>query len=407
MFALFAGDHLQLMILYFALPSHTTQLDRELHRTIIGALLHPVARMQGFNMGRYVPPEHEGTISANRLVGKHALGSRARKIGSGILTVRFEMPYAVWCNSCPKPTIIGQGVRFNAEKKKVGNYHSTPIYAFRMKHVACGGWLEIRTDPQNTRYVVTEGGKARDTGEDKVREGEEGLEILTTEERERRRADAFAQLEGKVEEKVVEKDNKRRIAELLEERERHWEDPYEASRRLRKGFRIERKVRAKDEKITEEIKDRMGLGFDLLPESEEDRQRAAYIEFGALGDEDGKAITKPLFMAEKTSNKTSLAAKAGSKNKAALAAERKRQMLQQELTGNTRAALNPFGLDVDLKDTARAVNGIKRRRAVEPPRNQEATNTTTSGDGPSLKLPSEDGGNTRASLLVAYDSDEE
>ena len=74
--------------------------------------------MQGFNMGRYVPPEQEGLMSGNQLHGKHALGARANKIPQGILTVRFEMPYPIWCTHCPKPAIIGQGVRFNAEKKK-------------------------------------------------------------------------------------------------------------------------------------------------------------------------------------------------------------------------------------------------------------------------------------------------
>src|SRR2546430_5721630 len=97
------------------------------------------------DMGRYVPPEYEGTTSANKLAGKHALGARARKSSQGILTVRFEMPFAIWCTTCPQPTIIGQGVRFNAEKKKVGAYYSTPIYSFRMKHSICGGWIEIQT----------------------------------------------------------------------------------------------------------------------------------------------------------------------------------------------------------------------------------------------------------------------
>ena len=75
--------------------------------------------MQGFNMGRYYPPpEDDASPSFNK---SHPLGQRARKRRSeGILTVRFEMPFAIWCCTCPKPTIIGLGVRFNAEKKKVG-----------------------------------------------------------------------------------------------------------------------------------------------------------------------------------------------------------------------------------------------------------------------------------------------
>ena len=40
------------------------------------------------------------------------------------------------------------GVRYNAEKKKVGNYYSTPIYSFRCKCHLCDGWFEIETDPK-------------------------------------------------------------------------------------------------------------------------------------------------------------------------------------------------------------------------------------------------------------------
>ncbi|KJZ74642.1 hypothetical protein HIM_05992 [Hirsutella minnesotensis 3608] len=121
--------------------------------------------MQGFNMGRYVPPEVEGTTTGNRLHGRRAPGAGPSP------TVRFEMPFAVWCGTCPQPTLIGQGVRFNAEKRRVGSYHSTPVWAFCMRHADCGGAIEVRTDPQNTAYVVVAGGKRRDHGDDGDGEG--------------------------------------------------------------------------------------------------------------------------------------------------------------------------------------------------------------------------------------------
>lgn len=52
----------------------------------------------------------------------------------GILTIRFELPFAIWCTSCRHPTLIAQGVRFNAEKSRVGSYHSTPILRFTFTH---------------------------------------------------------------------------------------------------------------------------------------------------------------------------------------------------------------------------------------------------------------------------------
>ena len=53
--------------------------------------------MQGFNMGRYVPPDQEGVVSGNALNRKHPLGARAGKLAQGVLTVRFDMSFAVEC----------------------------------------------------------------------------------------------------------------------------------------------------------------------------------------------------------------------------------------------------------------------------------------------------------------------
>ena len=312
-------------------------------------------------MGRYVPPEHEGTTSANKLAGKHALGARARKSGQGILTVRFEMPFPIWCTTCPKPTIIGQGVRFNAEKKKVGNYYSTPIYSFRMKHVVCGGWLEIRTDPKNTAYVVTEGAKKRDTGEDKVEEGE--IRIRTEEEREILANDAFAAFEGKVEDKKQAGNDKSRIEELLQAKERDWDDPGEANRRLRRTFRAERKIRQRNESMTEDLKDRMSLGMDLLEETEDDRRRAGFVEFGELGGDGAivKAQSRPLFASASSSNES--LAKRLKTTKAVSEAEKRKADLRKELGNNTRAVLDPF-LNGEKSNTPimGSVRLIKRKR---------------------------------------------
>ena len=233
-------------------------------------------------MGRYVPPELEGTTSFNNASGKgHALGARARKLKSeGVLTVRFELPFAVWCTHCKPEQIIGQGVRFNAEKKKVGSYYSTPVWSFRFKHVACGGWIEVRTDPKNTAYVVTEGGRRRDTGEDRLAEGE--IVIGATEEDKERleKEGAFGALEKKVEDKRAAATEKTRLEELFKRSERDWDDPYEKSRKLRSHFREGRNIRNAHAQRTESLKDKLSLGIDLADEADEDAIRAKMIEFG-------------------------------------------------------------------------------------------------------------------------------
>lgn len=135
-------------------------------------------------LGRYYPPDYDpsqGSLNKvrgeNRTVitsprhfwpscfpGKHALGDRARKIDQGILIVRFELPFNIWWyvhrtrlsltqpNSFPFSdgcnNHIGMGVRYNAEKKKIGNYYSTPIFSFRCKCHLCDNWFEIQTDPK-------------------------------------------------------------------------------------------------------------------------------------------------------------------------------------------------------------------------------------------------------------------
>jgi len=353
-------------------------------------------------MGRYVPPEYEGTTSANKLAGKKALGNRANKSSQGILTVRFEMPYPIWCTSCPKPTIIGQGVRFNAEKKKVGNYYSTPIFSFRMKHTACGRWIEIRTDPKNTAYVVTEGARKRDTGEDKKVEGE--IKILTEEEREALRSNAFATLEGKVEDRKRLESSKQRLEELEELQDEQWEDPYEKNKKLRRAFRAERRAREHEAGVTEALQDKMSLGLELLPENADDVQRAGFVEFGTMDPAKAIAstISKPLFTVGEASQKLNSGKSRHSKRRKAADLLAKRKVdFATEIRDNTRAATDPFltGMRTSgmTKSTGpRILAGIKRKRSVTELENgQEMLDTADS--------PVSDQGAT--GLLVDYDSD--
>lgn len=316
-------------------------------------------------MGRYVPPEHEGVISANALNKKKAPGSRA----GGVQTVRFEMPFPIWCTTCPKPTIIGQGVRFNAEKKKVGAYYSTPIYSFRMKHVACGGWIEIRTDPQNTAYVVTEGARKRDLGDDVVKEGD--YEIMTTEEREKIRENAFSNLEFKKVEVERAKGARERIEDLQKAQDEMWEDPYERNKRLRAAFRKGRHERERDAQVTGALQDRMSLGIPLLPATREDELRAGLAEF------DGPRKPKRL------------------------KAEVAREAAVSSLRANIRAKSDPFLSSSKLPSKPNL--GIKRKRSDDARRQsfEQPQEENKHADEPSTKVA------VSKPALVAYGSDSE
>lgn len=387
-------------------------------------------------MGRYVPPDAEGVLSANQASGKgHALGARASRLkAEGILTVRFEMPFAVWCDTCTatnnnkNPVIIGQGVRFNAEKKKIGTYYSSPIYSFRMRHAACGGWIEIHTDPKNTAYVVISGGRKRtDSSKDKdddslVSSSSSSAPILTTQEQSAQRETAFSHLEKTIEDRAALAASKERIDEIEGATARQWDDPYARNQALRKAFRVGRKAREREAAKDENIKERMGLGIDLLPENEEDARRARLIEFGRapsppVGNNgaDGKTekvvLTKPLFGGAsddknagniKSDKKTTGGHDVGKKKapkmlKSEIVASKRKETFMSEVMGNTRIASDPFLEPRNGRESSKPggvlLPGLKRKREAgkEP--------SPTVEDKPPEKVAVTSAG------LVDYDSD--
>lgn len=321
-------------------------------------------------MGRYYPPDASNPPAFNTT---HPLGARANKISQGILTVRFELPFAVWCTHCKPEAIVGQGVRFNAAKKKVGNYYSTPIWSFRMKHSACGGEWEIRTDPAKSEYVVMEGCRRREYGPTEVGDGE--MKFLTQEEREKRREDAFAGLEGKMEQKGEDARNKERVEELYEQSE-CWRDPYDVNGKMRQVFRAKRKVWKREDKHKEGMQDKFCLGMEIADESEGDRARAKLVDFGAGNDESNRAW-KPLFneIPPRSGNPMGKT----KRTKPALAAEKSRQSLQHTLVSNTRAAVDPFLVADAFMPPKINLGLLKRKRAPDV---ENGTTTTDKAANP-------------------------
>lgn len=369
-------------------------------------------------MGRYVPPDVEGTISANKHQGKHALGARASKLSQqGILTVRFEMPYAIWCSTCPQPTIIGQGVRFNAAKKKIGAYYTTPIWSFRFRHPTCGGSIEIRTDPKNTAYVVHEGATKRDTGEDVPREGD--AVILTDQEREDLRKNAFASLEKTIADRQALKDATERIDGLLDASQRQWSDTYAQNQKLRRTFRAERKTLESAAEKADALRDKMSLGIDLLPETEADALRAALVDFRPVDDTQdvaaSKALSRPLFHSSTSSSSkpTSSVQPTLPRPKRLLKAEadaaRRKDAFVSSVVGNTLASQDPFLQPQSQSKTSKLLPGVKRKRSDNE---QQGTSTkhannsrgdTTATITAQVKQPNTNPKSTGG--LVEYDSD--
>ncbi|XP_030638404.1 putative splicing factor YJU2B [Chanos chanos] len=184
------------------------------------------------------------------------------------------MPYNIWCDGCKNH--IGMGVRYNAEKKKVGNYYTTPIYRFRMKCHLCVNYIEMQTDPATCDYVIVSGARRKEERWDMA----DNEQILTTErtEKEKLETDAMYKLDhgGKDKEKL-----KAAIPSLseLQEHQAGWKDDFQLNSSLRRKFREEKKVIAEEEEKDNAVRKRTGLSIALLPEKEEDKKLASLLTF--------------------------------------------------------------------------------------------------------------------------------
>lgn len=186
-------------------------------------------------VNKYYPPEFDPNKhkSINKFRKSHPLRERARKLSQGILIIRFELPYNIWCNGCNNH--IGMGVRYNAEKSKTGTYYSTPVYKFRMKCHLCDNHFEMQTDPANLDYIILSGARRQENrwdpteNEQVVPEESSKIKKLAT--------DAMFKLEHKIEDQ-----NKSKllvpVLEQLQDLQSRWKDDFRTNQILRNNFRV-------------------------------------------------------------------------------------------------------------------------------------------------------------------------
>ncbi|KAI9896678.1 hypothetical protein N3K66_008850 [Trichothecium roseum] len=421
--------------------------------------------MQGFNMGRYRPPSTlDNALSSSPSSNNNKRASSSTASSSSLpanrgakpeQTVRFEMPFAIWCTTCQPEAIIGQGVRFNAAKRRAGRYHSTTEWLFLMRHPPCGGTIQIRTDPRNTAYVVVSGARKRDYGDDDhplaTGDPDRGA-ILTDEERQKLRSDAFSNLEKTIADRRAHDAAALRIDELRGAANRAWRDDYASNRRLRDHFRHGRRERERAAAADDDLRDRLGFGYDVAPETEEDARRAAVVEFRALPSddaEDGDAraggrsdrhdddvLSKPLFgeaavagqrraqiqpvngsAGTVTGTGTGLSGEEKKKSVAMLKRERERQKQKGKFVsivmGNTMAGRDPFlsshnGNNNNNTNGSRektppvgriGIPGVKRKRAAG------SAADGGGGGGGGSEQPAVKAAKSASTSLVAYGSD--
>jgi len=226
-------------------------------------------------VNKYYPPDWDPRKgSANKRVGQHPLRDRAKKLSQGILVIRFELPYNIWCGGCGSH--VGMGVRYNAEKSKVGNYYSTPIYKFRMKCHLCDNKFEIQTDPQNHDYVILSGARRKEQRWDP----HENEQIVPEDKATQKKmaTDAMYKLEHGSDDKTKASEKTLNLAQLEESRISMVDD-YILNRMARDKFRSEKKVLKEAADADQAILDRACLDIELLEETEEDKKLAGLMKY--------------------------------------------------------------------------------------------------------------------------------
>jgi coiled-coil domain-containing protein 130 len=208
---------------------------------------------------KYYPPDYNPSKhgSINSYHNSHPLRERAKKLKShGILVVRFELPFAILCNTCNGN--MARGVRFNADKEPVGNYFSTKIFQFSMRCIHCGKPFFIRTDPKASEYTCYSGCTRRNdaTNADNItninaedlerslaeEDNVEGstIEHLSPEERERLKKNPIARLEHVQTDKLKAATKAAHFQRQYHHYQDLHEDEFSVNQAARKRLRVER-----------------------------------------------------------------------------------------------------------------------------------------------------------------------
>nr|XP_039264980.1 coiled-coil domain-containing protein 130-like [Styela clava] len=230
-------------------------------------------------VNKYYPPDfdYKKHGSLDKYHNSHPLRERAKKLGEGILIIRFEMPYNIWCNGCNKH--IGMGVRYNSEKIKVGNYYTTPVYKFKMKCHLCPQYFEIQTDPANCEYVILSGARRKE--ERWNAKDNEQIEMTDHLDKKKLATDAMFKLEHNV------KDQKKLINAIptlgeIQDIQEEKKDDYILNKVLRKKFRDKKKSLEATAKQDQALLDKSSLDIKLLPEHEQDKNLAKLLKYDTV-----------------------------------------------------------------------------------------------------------------------------
>ena len=222
-------------------------------------------------------------------------------------TVRFELPFNCWCLGCDSH--VGMGVRYNAEKKHVGMFHSTPIFRFRMKCHNCPQTIFIETDPENTEYKILEGLRKRIETYDPKDIGV--IEFKDEQEAKKLDTDMFYRLEHGLKDEKQAESAAPGIEQIQKFADNYWKDPYSLSQAIRKKFRTEKKA---DKALLNEaasVQDKFNLSMPVLRKEDADDKEAAKIHWNekTLEGSSSTNLLKPVFGKKSSSSTTTKVSK--------------------------------------------------------------------------------------------------
>jgi len=106
--------------------------------------------------GYYHPPEYfsSGKYKKQSINQFQRSKGHNQFVKSGV--VRFEAPFDGFCENCDSH--VGKGTRFNATKKKCGEYFTTKIWEFRTRCRSCSACdFVIRTNPRGRTFDYVSG----------------------------------------------------------------------------------------------------------------------------------------------------------------------------------------------------------------------------------------------------------
>ncbi|KAL1456160.1 hypothetical protein WDU94_000908 [Cyamophila willieti] len=225
---------------------------------------------------KYYPPDYDPSVGGlNKFLGTHALRERARKLHMGIMIIRFELPYNIWCDGCNNH--IGMGVRYNAEKKKVGMYYSTPVYQFRMKCHLCDSHFEIKTDPGNLDYVIVSGARRQENRWNPLEN--EQIVPETKEVSRKLFDDPMYKLEHGTNDQASSKSKASHLNSLLNRGETVWKNDFDANRALRDRFRKKKKQLKALQDKDNALLSKSSLNLNLVPEHKSDIRLASLYKY--------------------------------------------------------------------------------------------------------------------------------